>query len=314
GVAMARSEFELILLAIERDLAVLATGLPYIRRFLKPGKVTLIASAPCLAKARAMGLASGISDFLDEDLAVQGLSLAGVRGLIEDRGGDPNRAGWYFKQIVIFCYSLRETTAERYLAWDADTIPVRPIAFFDEAGRVLYAKKKEHNQAYFATIRRLLDLEKQGDFSFIAEHMMFDRGNVRELLAAIQGGRAIDAGKIAERIIAAVDPKDLPGSGFSEYETYGTYVSARMPGTIVARDLPSSRHGTAFFGRRPSPAQLFAVSTRYHWASFEAWRTRGAAAYAKLFVRRLAGALWTCAAVISDPKGYARFREEVTSR
>ena len=40
--------YELVLLTVERDLPVLAIGLPYLRRFLGATRITFVASRQCL--------------------------------------------------------------------------------------------------------------------------------------------------------------------------------------------------------------------------------------------------------------------------
>ena len=110
------------------------------------------------------------------------------------------------------------------------------IEFFDGEGRALHSRKAEHHRPYFATLERLVGLQKLADYSFIAEHMMFDRFFVQELVASTLHGAPFSGAELATRIIGAVADEHLQYSGFSEYETYGTFVLARHPDSIVARD------------------------------------------------------------------------------
>lgn len=305
--------FELLLLVIERDLEVMARAIPYIEHFLGPARITYVSPGPCMEKILSRGLVGEDGRLLDEDEISPGLNLPFVRSLIAARGGNPRRAGWYYKQIAIFAYAQRPEAWTHYLVWDADSIPVRPIPFFDDEGRVFLDKKREHHRAYFETIGRLTGMRKAVDFSFVAEHMLFERDLMRELNACILGGRDFDGRELAERIIGAVADEDISRSGFSEYETYGTFVAARHPERIAFRHLASTRYGTAFFGRAPSGAQLFAISTLFHWASFESW------GFLSLFHKvlkagaELVGAIWLAGATIFQPKGLARFKFENTN-
>lgn len=302
---MAKTGFELILLTIERDLPVLAIGLPYIIRFIKPLRITIIASSSCLGKARELGMnrcGEVPIDFLDEDGAVPGLDVALVRKLIADHGGDENRAGWYFKQILNLCYSLRKETSPFYLTWDADSIPVREINFFDPDGRVYMTMKNENHAPYFATSMNLIGIGKVAERSFIAEHMMFERDYVRALLKRIDGGDSPTGASIAKRILGSIAAEDISGSGFAEYEIYGSFMFATSRERIALRELPSSRHGTAFFSRFPSDVQLFALSKRYYWASFEDWRIQTIRAKIIRILRRIVGSVWTMGTLLSQSK------------
>ena len=293
---MANIGFELILLTIERDLPVLSIGLPYIIRFIKPSSIRIIASSTCLERARELGLnrCTGASiDFLDEDKVVPGLDIALVRKLIVERDGEGSRAGWYFKQILNLAYSLREETSPYYLTWDADSIPVRGISFFDPDGRVYMTMKKENHAPYFTTSMNLIGIGKVAERSFIAEHMMFERDHVRALLKRIDGNDSPTGASIAKRVIESIAAEDLSGSGFAEYEIYGSFMFATARKRIALRTLPSLRHGTAFFSRSPSDAQLFALSRRYYWTSFEDWQIFSARAIIAKIFRRMLGSLWT---------------------
>lgn len=322
-----RPDFELVLLTLERDLDVLAAGMSCIIRFLKPMRITLVASASCLEKARVMGFDAYSSvpiSFLDEDSAVPGLSLAEVKKTLSARGAGIKRAGWYFKQFLLLAYSTRPDTLEYYLAWDSDTIPVRDIPFFDAQGKVLVTMKDEYHVPYFETLARLTGLGKIAEGSFIAEHMMFERTLVLSLLDCIMSGglRTVqkggtfrdahfDGGAFAQRILDCVADADLDQSGFSEYETYGTFVHASSPGHLAQRQLPSSRNGTALFGRNPRLSQLFALSRRYYWGSFEAWNTTTPAASIKVALRRALGRLWTIGVCCLHPYAFAQFKEKL---
>ena len=305
-----RDPDEMIVLVIERDLPVLARSLPYIRRFLNPKKLTIIAPEACLTGIRELNLTREGERLLEEDEAVPGLNLELVRSVLEKRGCDPRRAGWYFKQLVILAYATRPDASRCYLNWDADTIPARPICFFDRDGRALLAKKRGHNRPYFRTIERLTGLKRQVSFSFIAENMLFDRETTRELIDAIMKGSRFEGEAFARTVLGAIADDDLPGSGFSEYETYGTFARARHPERISLRNIASMRHGSFFFGRSPSDAQLFAVSTLFSWASFEWWSLSSPIKRVVSAAARIAGSMWRLFALLAMREAYKEFRED----
>jgi len=105
-----------------------------------PQKIKIIASSHCLERVQSLGLgkvfdksgekSSGPSiEYLDEDTVVPGLSLAAVKNCIQAYGGKGDRAGWYFKQLLLLAYATQPEPYHYYLVWDTDTIPVRPLTF-----------------------------------------------------------------------------------------------------------------------------------------------------------------------------------------
>jgi len=299
--------YELALFTIARDIHLLSLGLPYLRHFLGPDRVSCVASASCLEEIRKAGIDAGL-DLADEDRVVPGLSLALVKKLVEERGGKPARAGWYFKQIALLAYAMRAETASRYLVWDTDTIPIRSVALFDGEGRALLATKRGYHAPYFATMEKLLGYGRAGGHSFIAEHMMFDRDCVRQLASRILRGGEFDGEAFARMIMGAVPSESLSGSGFSEYETYGNFMLRERPGSVAIGRIASIRHGTALFGSSPSPAQLFAASILgYRWVTFEEWKLSTAPKRAIGLVARLAGSVWTALATRLFPAAFERF-------
>ena len=190
-------------------------------------------------------------------------------------------------------------------------MPVRPICFFDDSGRSLLTRKREYHKPYFDTIERLLGLGRQVSFSYIAEHMLFDREIARELDLAILGGGPFEGVSFARAILGAVADTDLPLSGFAEYETYGTFAQARHPDRIAVRSLASMRHGTAFFSLAPTDAQLFAISTRYFWSSFESWNLTSPVQRLKKVAAKCAGLLWRLVSILVRPFAFQRFMKEL---
>jgi hypothetical protein len=269
-----------------------------------------LASRPCLEALGRNGILSPIDVAMDEDEVAEGLSLGLVREILRLRGFDPARGGWYFKQIAILAYAQRFEAEERYLAWDADTVPLREADFVDDEGRTILERKIEYNAAYFRTMKSLLGIERQVEYSYIAEHMMFDRDIVRALIDAAMGGEAFEGGAFARRVMDSICEADFRGScGFSEFETYGNFAKLRFPARISVRDSPSTREALNYFRLPPGGAQLFAMSGSYAWATFEAWTVSGDSLPARLkrSIRRTLGMLWTIAAAILHPVSCARF-------
>lgn len=303
-----KAKFELILLTVERHLPILEIGLPYIRRFIKPDKITIIASKPCLKKINNIGFVSEDIVLLDEDSVVEGVTLDYVRSLVESRGGEAWRAGWYFKQLLNFAYAMRAETMDYYLTWDIDTIPVRPISFFDKRGRMLLARKSEYHKPYFHTIEALIGLKREVGFSFIAEHMVFKRDYMLGLLRLIVRGENLEGRVFVKNVIDAIQVDHISGSGFAEYETYGTYVYKKFPEAVLVRDISSVRWGADLCGLNPSVSDLYTLSTRYSWASFESWKVNTIAQLGRRVLLRVLGRIWKFGVVVTNYKAYSSFK------
>lgn len=230
-----------------------------------PRRIHVVAAPAVHAALRRA--AGGSAILHDEDRVVLGLSLDGVAEAIRARGVEPTRAGWYFQQLVKLGTPLA-VGASRCLLWDADTVLLRPTAFFDGEGRALVAREAEHHPPYFRAQERLIGLGKVAPFSFIAQHLPVRAEHLRELLERIAPG-AVEAGGWVGRTLAAVDPEHLAGAGFSEYETCGSFVHAEHPEAVVYRTLPAERHGSLIFGPHPGGPDLRRLARAFTLATFE---------------------------------------------
>jgi hypothetical protein len=302
--------FDLVICAIERDIPTLKIGLPYLQKHLRPTRIVFIAPRACLAALSSLNEVSAIVHglrLIDEDSLVDGLSKDYVHSLLVARGANPQRSGWYFQQLLKLCYSLDLAADDYYLVWDADTIPLRPMEFFSENGKIFFEKSREYNPYYFQTLKKLIGKGKIYGHSFISEHMMMERATVQNLLTSICSPAPPSAREVARRIIEAIDDEALSLSGFSEFETYGTFAASTYPDCYELRSLRSLRQGAMLFGRQPSVENLFALSCRYWWASFEAWPISSRALKIKRHVGALIGAIWTVTATAVWRKAYRAF-------
>ncbi len=211
--------------------------------------------------------------FVDEDTVFPGMTLRKIKAVIADRTSDDGRAvkraGWYFQQFLKMAYSTM-TQEKEYLLWDADTIPTRNMTMHPPGGGSYFDVKTGYHKAYFDTMQQLLpELCKKNGYTFIAEHMLIDRQIMRELIAAIEQNDEIPGSSFWEKILFAIDRKQLPDSGFSEFETYGTYVEKYHPDSYRIRKWNSLREGTIFYPKGVSGKDLAYLSRRYGAISFE---------------------------------------------
>ncbi len=152
------------------------------------------------------------------------------------------RCGWYYQQFLKMAY-CDVCEDDYYMSWDMDTVPLRSISLFDAEGRPYFDTKKEYNPGYFKTIDNLLHLEKNIDGSFISEHMVFNREYMKEMTDVIRSSS--EEGNPWKQIIDSVED-DYIALGFSEFETYGTFVTANHPDTYRQREFRSFRRGSWF--------------------------------------------------------------------
>lgn len=207
--------------------------------------------------------------FVDEDELVPELTLSKIKNIMKCITGDSRRTGWYYQQFLKMAYSY-VCTQTYYLVWDADTIPLTPISFFDE-GKPLFTMKIEYHKPYFETISRLFPGGniKHGGESFIAEHMVINCGFMREMIEAIESNTNLQGEKFYEKILFAVDKNEIKHSGFSEFETYGNYVRFKHDKVYTLRRLRTWREAVYILGHCPSINQLIWAGKSFDIISIE---------------------------------------------
>jgi len=179
----------------------------------------------------------------------------------------PRAAGWYFQQLLKLQFAFLHPDDDYYLIWDADTVPLRPLQFFDHDGRMLLTKAAEYHLPYFETYQRLLREPPQREFSLIAQHMIVQKSIAREMLARIQ--QQTDGHQHwAWSIMASLPPQG--DNLFSEYETYGHYVKNHYPDRIRFIERNWLREGTEHTGGWiPRPPDLQQLGQKYDYVAFE---------------------------------------------
>jgi len=267
--------FDALLCVAEQHNNIAVKAIRSLRLFTRCRNILVITSAGNLPRLeqRLSELDPGIT-FLDEDKLIPGIDLAAIQHILDRKANSPRRGGWYFQQFLKMYACTFPRIADHYLIWDSDTILLRDLEFFDEQGRGLVTPTKRHHKPYFQTIKRLLGQDKQTDYSFVAEHLMVRTAYMSELLERLKA-YATDGQSWAEAILDAVTPAHLATTGFSEYETYGTYVAARYPDSFASRELKGTRGGAVAFGMDPDAHDLFALmQAGYAYATFEVYMPR----------------------------------------
>lgn len=197
---------------------------------------------------------------LEENNVVPGLNLDLVKRWLRNRGANEQRAGWYFQQFIKM--GLSESISEKaYAVWDIDTLPINPVSLTDQDG-YFFIRKKEHHSPYFETLNTLTaGMVSRNDLctSFVAENMVFDSYIMQSLLCMMRKAD-IDGACVFEKIINSISAREISRSGFSEFESYGNYVTKFFPGLYRPANLRSLRTGSYIISRVPNSATL-------EWAS-----------------------------------------------
>lgn len=243
-----------------RDHRILRLALPWVQRLLPCRKVVLY--VPDAEAGRFRKAFGRDAEIREEDAALPGLTLAEFRRFPVQ--SFPRGAGWYYQQFLKYAHAFTEPESEYYLIWDADTIPLRPMEFFDAEGRMVFTTSGEHHVPYFETYRRLLGEDAWVEFSFISQHQVVCKALLREMLGKIEGRH----GKPWPKAIAdCLQPQGY--NLFSEYETYGHYLKNHHAARMVFRTLPWLREGVAACGYPPRKACLEKLARDYAFAAFE---------------------------------------------
>lgn len=219
---------------------------------------------------------------MDENSICDGLTIESVRKIIKARTGKEERAGWYFKQFLNMAWACR-CQDRCYVALDADTFILNKVEFIDANGNYLFTPKIEYHKPYFDTINKLFqgEVTRVGDFSFIAENMIFDCTIMKELISDIERNNHLQGTHFWEKILYSVEKEELLKSGFAEYETYGNYISTKYPERVHLRNLRTQREALVLLGGNPSEKQLEWAAKDYDIISIESCN------YPKTFMTKL---------------------------
>lgn len=247
--------YNAIVLTTPTDFARLQDNYARMVRNLAPRRIVFIGSRKVQELIRQSDV-EGQVEFFDEDELI---SFADVHKIMKEllhtdelpRGV----TGWYYQQFLKMQYAF-VCKEDYYLIWDGDTVPCKPFSMFREDGLPYLDLKQEYHEEYFHTIENLFPgMHKSIAKSFISEHMMIRCDIMKQLIWDIIGSSAKDAaknhiqtpGSFYEKILRAIRPGQIMNTAFSEFETYGTYVSFRYADAYCLRGWHSFRLGGEFF-------------------------------------------------------------------
>lgn len=239
-------KFDVILCVGYKDVFFVKKTVFYVKKNLSPQYIYLIVNRKFFKFFSTKFKNVNNVILIDENKLENGMTAGKIHRLVNGHFTYGMRSGWYLQQFLKMAFANSQYASKYYLIWDADTIPTSHIEFFDNQGRMLLAQKTEYHKPYFSTMKRLIGLSKSADFSFIAEHMMVETALMRELIDVIKGSN-VEGKYWYEKIINATNPNE--SIGFSEFETYGTFLYIHYPHRVAYRKLHTMRNAGYLFGR-----------------------------------------------------------------
>lgn len=261
--------YDIVLMIIEKNMKILNTTISCLRKYVACKEIVLIGK-----KNLEVECYNNFPDcrFIDEDNLYDGLSYDVVKNLVFQKDKYAVwRSGWYFQQFLKMVYALKcEDT--NYLIWDADTIPLRPVQMINcDSGRPYFDIKTEYNRPYFTTLKKLFNppIKKQVSYSYISEHMLINVEMMKHMIRDIEKNSMLKGRQFFEKIMDAVLEIDVIHSGFSEFETYGNYVSVNYKDCYDIRQLKSLRNGKYYLGNDLNDELLEWAGESYDLISIE---------------------------------------------
>jgi len=264
--------FEVILPVAPKDIDNLDLCVRRILENIRPQKIVIVTAKQ--AKER-LPLFDKV-EFLDEDKLMKNLTMEQVKRIMVEIKGTDTRSNWYFQQFLKIAYAFQCST-DYYLIWDSDTIPLRNIRFWNNINgkeKCLFGEHKHQSaqQPCLDTLNTLFNgkVKRLFNESFIVEHMMINKNIMKELIHDIEMNDRLQGNLFFEKILYAVNKKDIEYGAFSEFETYGNYVLNFYPDMYAIRKLKAYRQGGMVIEKSQiDNAVLNWIAKDYDTVSFE---------------------------------------------
>lgn len=209
-------------------------------------------------------------EVINEDSVGKGLRSALDSGM----GENPrDRFGWYYQQFLKLAFLFENLSFDEFVIWDADTLPVRDIHFF-KGETVFYYQSCEYHLPYFEQIKKSLELDKCGNFSFISQNIALKGVWARSYFSYLES-MALKKGHHSwfAYLISTIDFREK--SGFSEYESLGTFIKNHKPDLFLPNKRKWFRYGSDFFCIKNLRGIVFSLMVRrFDYIAFESWRIK----------------------------------------
>lgn len=260
---MAETSITVFSVCSSKDIDVWAVAAQYIQKNIKADRYFLIVPDHEITLFRektpeAFGIIGdrSICGSLIEDLRIR------ISGKAEDR------FGWYLQQFLKLSALYLHREDDLVVIWDADTVPLKPLSFRAESGQILHYGGQEHHKPYFATIERLLGLKRAVPYSFVAQSLAMKGSWLQAFFDEIEHRHKKPW---PEAILDSINFSE--GSGFSEYETLGTFAASNFGAEMLRIRSNWSRFGNRVIGsvHNLSDTEAREKLEIYDFVSFESW-------------------------------------------
>jgi hypothetical protein len=175
------------------------------------------------------------------------------------------RFGWYLQQFIKLSAVKMFADYKEIVIWDADTVPLKQIRFFNNSGEPIHFVGTEHHKPYFSAIEKLLGMKKIVGYSFITQNFPITGEIVEDFFEHIEmRNRTSWFDAVLESAIVS------ESSGFSEYETLGTFIANQYPNLPNVTLTPWIRNGYNEAGTADISIAIERLrEQRYAYAAFE---------------------------------------------
>lgn len=136
------------------------------------------------------------------------------------------RINWYYQQVLKISFVLKFIDKERksIIIWDADTIILKKIDFFENDISIMYGNFNEFHKSYFITNKMILKTLSKYYISFLNQFIAISVEDGKLLIQKLLDGQVDNISQTLSKIILSnifLAHKEYNGSMFSEYELLG---------------------------------------------------------------------------------------------
>lgn len=201
--------FDILILAAEKDFNKLKFVYESINK-----KIPNYNEIHCISdiKISNKDKISGIKYYTDDDVIDFDFS--------KFKGNVKIRKGWYAQQYIKL---FQNVTSDNYLVVDSDIYFNKKINI-DVNNPTFFLGRDQNNRPYFEFMKRLLDLDRVYNHSFINEIMLFKKEYIQKMLDIMN----VDVNGFFELSVEILNDINKI-SGMSEYELYGNFVTKYFP-------------------------------------------------------------------------------------
>ena len=244
---------DVLIPAIEKDLATLPYVIDSLRRYVKHPITTIYIVSPNSSRIRNLCLRKNCT-FVDERSV-----LPFTKKDIHYSSTRWNRSGWLYQQLLKMNgdHLCRE---KFFLVIDADTVLIRPHRFRSNGKTYFYCRNWSQPE-YFRTYHKLLGVKAPSPRSFVTHYMLFERTKLAQLKRKIEARHGLTW---YNAIIRSIDKTRQ--FGFSEFETYANYVYSENSSGVILKDAQNKSIHTPISSL--SSARIMKLAQSYRSLSF----------------------------------------------